>query len=85
MKIPEEFIGCRVRATNTNLTNYGEVLGRIVSLYLCKNFVYILLITNEGTFKRVDIDDIKIHKDDMAKIRGFMVVEESNRFEIMDL
>ena len=85
MKIPEEFIGCRVKSDNKNFHNYGQILGRIVSGFSREDSAYFLIITDSGTFRTIDVDYAKIHKEDMSKIRTCLVFEKSDRFEIMDL
>mgnify|MGYP003979870481 CR=1 FL=1 len=85
MKIPEEFIGCGVRVNNTNRKDNGVILGRIASWYVKGNDVFLVLITNEGTFKKLDSDYAMIVKEDMSKVRSGLVVEKSDRFEILDL
>jgi len=85
MKIPEEFIGCRVKSNREENANYGETIGRIVSWYSCKSDVYLLLITNKETFKRIDVDYVKIVKEDMIQIKNGLIPEKTDRWEILDL
>lgn len=87
MKIPDEFIGCRVVATNKGRTDYGMVLGRIASWYRSSNTsdVYLLLIENDGSFLRVKVDYVKIIKEDWMPIKTSFTPEKSDRFKILDL
>jgi hypothetical protein len=85
MKIPEEFIGCRIQNNRPTHNNYGEVIGKIVSCYSENRDAWLLVIKNDGSFERWDVDYVKIVKEDMFKVRSGLVIKKSDRFEILDL
>ena len=87
MKIPEEFIGCRVIVDCESRNDHGECIGRMASWYCHPKTtdIYLLCIKEDGSFRRIDSDYAKIHEDDIKKICNKLVIEKSDRFEMLDL